>query len=189
MSERAGAYRRSFSGLVGAMLVLVLFVLGFVAFRAVNRADAARTIEPVDYVTSARYAADNAAFPVLAPVDLPEGWQATSVRFEGGKDGSWHLGVLTDGDRYVGLEQADRRTDEMVATYVGEDAEQTGERSVGGRTWAVFADVDDDVALVSESEDLVTLVVGRVPLETLTAYAASLAQPEVAPDAAAGGTD
>lgn len=40
MSEQpTRRYERSFSGLVGAMIVTVLFVLAFVAWRALFRAD------------------------------------------------------------------------------------------------------------------------------------------------------
>ena len=176
VSEQAAKYNRSFSGMIGAMVVLVLVVLVFVAFRAVNREDATVEIEAVDYAGPAEYAQDTAEFAVLVPAELPDGWKATSVRFDQGRDQTWHLGVLTDDEKYVGLEQADRSVGDMVATFVGEETEVGGEVDVDGTTWQVFRDTaDDDVALVTEDAQVVTVVVGSVDEETLTSYAASLA--------------
>ncbi len=176
MSEQAGKYNRSFSGMVGAMVVLVLVVLVFVAFRAVNRDDATVEIEAVDYAGPADYAQDTADFAVLVPQELPEGWKATSVRFDQGRDQAWHLGVLTDDEKYIGLEQADRSVGDLVAAFVGEETEEAGEVDVDGTAWQVYRDTaDDDLALVTEDSDVVTVVVGSVDEDTLTAYAASLA--------------
>ncbi len=158
------------------MVVLVLVVLAFVAFRAVNRDDATVEIEAVDFAGPADYAQDTAGFAVLVPRELPEGWKATSVRFDQGRDPTWHLGVLTDDEKYVGLEQADRSVGDMVAAFVGEETEEAGAVDVDGTSWQLYRDSeDDDLALVTEDSDVVTVVVGSVDEDTLTAYAASLA--------------
>ena len=176
VSEQAAKYKRSFSGMVGAMIVLVLVVLAFVAFRAVTRGDAAVEVETVDYAGPADYARETATFDVLVPQQLPEGWRATSVRFDQGRDQTWHLGVLTDEEKYVGLEQADRSVGDMVAEFVGEETEDAGEVDLDGRTWSLYRDTgDDDLALVTEDDDVVTVVVGSVEEDTLSSYARSLA--------------
>src|SRR5690606_23407808 len=77
-------------------------VLGLWAFGKLFTTDAGDPVKPVDWeriVGQARPAAD---FPLAAPASLPAGWRATSARFEAN---SWHLGVLTDDDDYIGLEQ------------------------------------------------------------------------------------
>lgn len=175
MSEQAARYQRSFSGMVGAMIVLVLVVVAFVVFRGINREDATVEVEAVDYRGPTEYARESADFPVLAPEQLPAGWKATSVRFEQGRDQTWHLGVLTQDEKYVGLEQADRSVGDMLAAFVGEETEEAGETEVAGTTWQVYRDAeDDDLALVSESPEVVTVLVGSVTEETLTAYAGLL---------------
>ena len=64
----------------------------------------------------------------------------------------------------------------MVAEYVGEETEDVGEVDLDGQTWSVYRDTeDDDLALVSEDADVVTVVVGSVDEDTLTSYARSLA--------------
>lgn len=172
MSERAGSYQRSFSGLIGAMLVLVLVVLAFVAFRAVTRGDAAREVTPVDLAGPTEFARETVDFAVLSPASLPEGWVATSVRLDSGRNPAWHVGVLTDDERYIGVEQADRSVGDMVETYVGEDAVEEGAVTAAGRSWTVYRDpADDDLALVSEEPEAVSVIVGAVEQDTLTAYA------------------
>jgi hypothetical protein len=172
VSERAPGYQRSFSGMVGAMIVLVLVVLAFVGFRAATRGDAAREVEPVDVQGPTEFARESVDFTVLSPTELPDGWIATSVRLDGGRDPAWHVGVLTDEERYIGLEQADRSVGDMVEQHVGEDAVDEGEVSVADRSWTVYRDeTDDDLALVSEEPDVVSVIVGSVDQVTLTAYA------------------
>ena len=51
MSGQAGRYQRSFSGMVGAMVVLLVVIGGYVAFRAVNRNDVADPVRVGSVVT------------------------------------------------------------------------------------------------------------------------------------------
>ena len=159
MSDSAGRYQRSFSGLVGAMLVLLVVVGGFVAFRAVNRNDVADPVRSIDWRGPATYAREQADFDVATPGRLPEGWIASSARWTGGRDQHWHLGMLTERRQYVGLEQEDRSRDDMVAEYVDEDAARGEDVEIDGRTWETWFD-DEDQALVLEGDDVTTLVVG-----------------------------
>ena len=105
VSEQSARYQRSPGGLVAALGVLVVLIIGWVVFRAVfvpNPATPQRTVDYADAVGPARQAA---RFDLVAPRSLPAGWRATSVRFTTGGRQHWHLGVLTDRGRYVGLEQ------------------------------------------------------------------------------------
>jgi hypothetical protein len=158
--------------MVGAMIVLVLVVLVFVGFRSATRGDAARELEPVDVQAPTAFARETVDFTVLSPTELPDGWIATSVRLAGGREPTWHVGVLTDQERYIGIEQADRSVGDMVRQHVGEDAVDEGQVSVADRSWTVYRDeADDDLALVSEEPDVVSVIVGSVDQVTLTAYA------------------
>ena len=170
MSEQPGRYQRSFSGMIGAMVVLLLAVGAFVLFRDVNREDPVSPVKAVDYQGPVEYARDNADFDLLAPDPLPEGWIVTSVTFDQASDRreqAWHLGSLTDELLYVGLEQAPRPVSAMVEEFVDPDAVQGDDVEVAGRTWETWSDAGDDLALVNDSGDVTTLVVGRVPQETL----------------------
>jgi hypothetical protein len=173
MSEQAGRYQRSFSGMVGAMLVLLVVVGGYVAFRAVNRNDVADPVTPIDFTGAATYAEEQADFEVLTPPSLPDGWIATSARWTGGREPHWHLGLLTERKQYVGLEQEDRSAEDMVEEHVDEEAAQGEDVRIGGRTWQSWFD-DRDQALVLEEDEVTTLVVGTVDRATLEEYVATL---------------
>lgn len=151
------------------MLLLVLVVGAYVAFREVNRTTPDSPVEPVDWRPAADFAREQADFPVVAPRELPEGWIATSVRYERGDEQAWHLGVLTDEERYIGLEQSQDSVATMVERFVDEEAEADGSTSVDGRSWEVWRD-DRDTALVREADGVTTLVVGTVGRERLEDY-------------------
>ncbi len=173
MSEQAGRYQRSFSGMVGALLVLMLVIAGYVAFRAVNRNDVADPVTPVDWRGPATYAREQATFTVRTPTELPDGWIASSARWTGGRDPHWHLGLLTGQRQYVGLEQEDRSVDDMVAEYVDPDAAQGEDVQIDGETWQSWFD-EEDQALVLEGDDVTTLVVGTVPRDQVEDFVRSL---------------
>ncbi len=173
MSSQAGRYQRSFSGLVGALVVLLAVIAGYVAFRAVNRNDVADPVVAIDWRPRATNAREQADFSVLTPEELPEGWIATSARWTGGRDAHWHLGLLTGRRQYVGLEQRDRSVEDMVGQYVDPDAAQGEDVRIGGRTWQSWFD-DRDQALVLEQDDVTTLVVGSVDRGTVEDFARSL---------------
>ena len=173
MSGQAGRYQRSFSGLVGAMAVLLLVIGGFVAFRAVNRTAPADPVTPFDWRGPATYAREQADFHVLAPASLPRGWFATSARWTGGRDAHWHLGLLTGRRQYVGVEQEDRSVDDMVQEYVDPNAARGKDVRIGGQTWQSWFD-DEDQALVLEQKDVTTLVVGTVDRGTVEDFVKTL---------------
>ena len=90
------------------MIVLVLVVAPFVAFRDVNRTEPENTVEAVDFGRPAEYAREQARFDRFwPPPSSPRGGSPPASASTNGRDQTWHLGLLTDGRRYVGLEQAD----------------------------------------------------------------------------------
>ena len=161
MSGQAGRYQRSAAGMVGAMIVLVLVVIGFVLFRGAVREVPETPVRTVDYVQTADYAREQAGFAVLAPDTLPNGWRATSARFTPGRAESWHLGLLTDEEEYVGLEQSTASVQDMVEEHVDAEAVEGKPVEVDGETWQSWSDDGGDLALVWESGDTTTLVVGH----------------------------
>ena len=70
VSQQPGRYQRSTSGMVGALLVTLLVILAFVAFRALNRSNLDVKPERVDYLAQVRYA-QQAGSEVVYPARLP----------------------------------------------------------------------------------------------------------------------
>ncbi len=174
MSERPGRYQRSVAGMVGALVVLLLVVVGFVIFRDINRNDPADPVQALEFSTAASFAREEASFDILAPDELPDGWIATSVEFDRGRREAWHLGTLTDERRYVGLEQSPRPVATMVEEFLGEEIVEGDVITFDGERWRSFTDEDDDLALVRRSGGTTTLVFGRVPQGTLEELLATL---------------
>ena len=174
MSEQPGRYQRSFSGMVGALLVLLLVVIAFVAFRGTVRDNDATPVKTVDYAEELPFIREEADFPVLAPPSLPDGWRATSLRFENTRPQSWHLGMLTDKGDYVGLEQSRESEAVMVDDRVDTEAVEEGPVTVAGEKWNSYSDAGGDYALVRRSGGVTTLVVGTLPEDELIEFVASL---------------
>jgi len=163
------SYQRSTGGLVGALVVTLLVIAAFVAFRALNRDELETRPQSVDYIEQAGLAQD-AGLDVVYPRDLPEGWQATSVEAAPGQRPVWAVSLLTDDQRYIGVRQEDDQLDDLLATYVDEDVESRPEVRVPGSVaeqWQVFADDGGDLAYAAQLGDEVVLVYGSAGEEDL----------------------
>lgn len=173
MSEQPGRYQRSTGGLIGAMLVLLVVLAVFVAFRSLVRDDVEVPVKTVEYARTVEFARSQVEFPLLAPEELPPGWRATSADFVP-DPGRWDLGLLTDEDRYVGLAQSRRSVENMVEAYVDPEAEQGGPVQIAGRRWQTWTDEAGDTALTREDAGVTVLVVSPAGLEVLTAFVETL---------------
>ena len=179
MSQQPSSrYQRSFPALIGAMIVTVAFVLVFVAWRALFRSDVDNNPEPVEWTESVELA-EAAGIPVVRPRELPDGWTATSVELRAGDDPRWGLGVLTDDEQFIGIRQEDGSVEELVRTYVDEDAvagEDVTVPSGVGDTWQTWSDDGGDRGYSTELGDDAVLVYGSAPTEDIEAYLGLLAQ-------------
>lgn len=175
MSQQSARYQRSAGGLAGALVVLVVLTGAWVAFRSVLSRDPTSPVQRVDYARDVPLAREAADFHLVAPARLPPGWQATTVRFTPAPGAHWHLGVLTDQRRYVGLEQGADSVRSMVEEYVDASAVRGRPVDVSGDAWSTYTDSGGDLALVRRVGRTATLVVGHdVPRASLVSYAAQL---------------
>jgi Protein of unknown function (DUF4245) len=178
VSQQPSRHQRSFSGLIGAMLVTVAFVLAFVGWRALFRSDADTPPPRVEWTESVQQA-EEAGVPVVRPRELPSGWTATSVELRAGDDPRWGLGVLTDEEQFIGIRQEDRSVEELVRTYVDEDAVPGEDASVDSDvtgTWQTWSDEGGDRGYSTELGDDAVLVYGSAPVEDIEAFMGLLTQ-------------
>jgi hypothetical protein len=178
VSDQGGRYQRSFGGLVGAMVVTLVAIGGFVAFRAVNRDLPDGSPDPIDYLEQVGYAQE-ADIDVVYPAALPDGWYATSVTLGQEQPPAWGIGMLTDTGAFVGIRQEQDDVDDLLATYVDEDhVDDAPSVSVEGSVapeWQGFTDKGGDRAYAAEVDGETVLVYGsaseadlRQVLEQLT---------------------
>jgi hypothetical protein len=161
--------------MAGAMLVLLAVVGVFVVFQDVTSSEPKNPVQAVAYQRTAQYARHQASFRLLAPPRLPAGWRATSVGFTPPPKEHWHLGVLTNNSRYVGLEQGNITPAAMLKKYVDKHTSPARPVTVAGQTWRAWTDSGGDLALVHRAGGATTLVEGHeVPVPQLTGYISSL---------------
>lgn len=169
---RPGRYQRSTSGLVGALIVSLLAIGAFVAFRALNRDELEIEPEPVDYLAAVEQLQSTGARPVHPPT-LPAGWIATSVEAVPGEEPVWRLGVLTDDGAFVGIRQAEVGVDSMVEEYVDEEAaegEVLSVESTVATEWQTWTDDGGDTGYTAEVGEETVLVYGSAPAAEIEAF-------------------
>lgn len=154
------------------MVVLVVVVLAFVAWRGLFRDNDFQPVRPVDYRETVELAQDGDFEPIY-PTELPEGWEATSVDLEPGTERTvWALGVLTDEREFLGVQQGGGSRDDLLELWLDEDAESQGEVTVDsaiGDTWEEWTD-SSDVAYAAEIDGQEVLVHGSAPDEDVREF-------------------
>lgn len=152
---------RTFGAMTGALVFLLLVVLGWVGFHALTSDKKATPVPTVDWSAWVKAGRSEQRLATFAPDRLPAGWRATSVHYVGGNQPQWHLGMLTDQGRYVGIEEALAATKDLVSQYVDESAVRGKDVRLGGETWQSWSDSGGDHALVR------SVVVGGRPYESV----------------------
>lgn len=176
--ERAGGYQRSSSGLLGAMIATVVLVLAFVGFRALTRDNAATPVPAIDFTISLQAGRADHKLLMFAPPAVPSGWKATSAAYVPGDSPSWHLGLLTAKQEYVGVEESTSSVGDALAAKVNAGATRHGSVTIGGQAWQVYSG-GGDYALVrtiprARQDPETLLVVGTAPDATVRDFAGSL---------------
>jgi hypothetical protein len=176
VSEQPSRYERSTSGMVGALLLTLLFVIGFVVFRGCNRTDPDVRPDHIDYRAQIGFAQQTGA-TLVYPATLPTGWYATRMDYEAGTRPELGISLLTPDQQYVGVRQSPRDIPELLAAYV--DPQPRAGRSVtveGGivRRWATWTDAGGDTALSARWHRQSLLVFGTVSRADLERLASSL---------------
>ena len=184
-SGQPGRYQRSSSGMVGALLVTLLVIGAFVAFRACNRTDLVVDPEHVDYLTQVGFAQE-AGDQVVYPASLPTGWFATQLAVDAGPPTELQLSMLTGDNQYVGFVQSPDPAPVLLTRYVdpapapGRAAEVPGGVDGTVTRWDVWTDDGGDTALVARQKGETLMVFGSVSQAQLEELAGTLTTAPVA---------
>jgi hypothetical protein len=134
------------------------------------------TIKAVEYTAQLEDAKKLAPW-VRGPDPLPAGWTATSVEFRTPEQSpiTWHLGVVTNEKKYVGLEQSNVTGAKFQSEELGRTSDD-GTATVEGVTWQrkVLLDRKGENALVLVGSGVTTIVVGDAGYPALEAFASVL---------------
>jgi hypothetical protein len=180
---RPGRYQRSFGGLIGSMIVLVLVVLGIVVFRGAFRNTPSYEPEPVDFEAVVASLQEGGLTPVY-PATLPEGWFAKDVWFERGDRPEFDLALTTADEHFAGLHQEDEDVRALVDGLVGADATQGETVAIDSEVaprWQTFSDPGGDHAFAAEVAGQTVLVYGSAPQEELRTLVETLTTDKLKP--------
>jgi hypothetical protein len=171
VSEQGGRYTRSFEGLIGAIIIIVVAVLGFVVFRGLFSDPPEQDVPEVDLPMLVRGLQD-IDVDVVYPADLPVGWSASKVSYTPGERPRLEINLYTDDDEFVGIRQVDDDVDDLLEEAGIEDADEgtplTGADagSVADR-WDEWTDPDGDHAYTADVDGDTVLVYGAVSARDL----------------------
>jgi len=114
---------------------------------------------------------------VRGPEPMPAGWTATSVQFRSPEQEpiTWHLGVVTNEKKYVGLEQSNVTGGKFQSDKLGRTSGD-GTSTVAGVTWQrkVLLDRKAENALVLVGSAATTIVTGNAGYPALETFASTL---------------
>ena len=124
----------------------------------------------VDYATIVDQVRPVAEFEVLAPASLPEGWKANRATYD---IEGWHLGVLTDDEEYIGLDQAKVSETRAVQRFA-EGSKADGTAEIEGETWSVREGPNDRTTYVRRVGDATAVVIGTASRPVIERYISTL---------------
>ncbi|WP_168207607.1 DUF4245 domain-containing protein [Microlunatus elymi] len=168
-------------------LLVILIPVAIIAF-LLTRGQDEPNVPTVDWKPVAAQAAKEAPYEVLAPAELPAGWRATQVSWtkigEPDPTGNesprnrWRLGVLTDQQVYIELDQVDKQAQDFVDD-ITRNGQPDGTSTVAGQSWQRLVTDDDRTrSLVLATPKVTTVVSGDTSYRLLEDYAGLLrAQP------------
>lgn len=159
--------------MVRSMAVVLAVVVVIVLFTWRPQPDPIKVVQTAPVV---QMAAAQAAFPVAAPTNLPEGWRPTSARWEpteaSGDIPVLHLGYVTPSEQYAQVTQSTASSDRYLAEQT-DKALATGTTDIAGTIWQTY-ERKARRSLVRSADGVQTIVSGSAPWEELAILAASL---------------
>jgi hypothetical protein len=169
--DRAKA--RTLTNMVWALLACFVVVAFLMIVTWRPKEEKVRAVEYTAQLQDARKVAPW----VRGPEPMPAGWAATSVEFRAPEQQpiTWHLGVVTDAKKYVGLEQSNVSGEKFPADKLGRTSDD-GTSTVGGVTWQrkILLDRKQENALVLVGSGVTTIVTGNAGYPALEAFASTL---------------
>jgi hypothetical protein len=155
-------------------LLACLIVVAFLAI--VTWRPKSEQVRAIEYTAQLQDAKKVAPW-IRGPEPMPAGWSATSVQFRAPEQSpvTWHLGIVTDQKKYVGLEQSNVSGPAFQADKLGK-TEDDGTATVAGVVWQrkTLLDRDNEKALVLIGSGVTTIVTGNAGYPALETFAATL---------------
>lgn len=167
------------ANMVRSMVVILAILLGwyFVAGQSNEQPP-----EKINVAEAAEHRAQQAGQPFAHPEGLPEGWVATSVRYDAstGDAMTWNAGYTTPDDEHVSVRQAVDPGAEWLDVQTNDGADAGTLTTQDGRTWTKRdREGQTQRSLVQEPTskvELTTVVTGTASWKQLEGFADRLVE-------------
>ena len=169
-SPRSTRGNPSMGDIARSVAVIGLILLALYGFGKLFTNEPESPTPAIDYATIVDQARPAADFDLLAPSSLPKGWKANRASLN---MDWWHLGVLTDDEEYIGLEQIKGSADRAVERF-SDGSKTDGTADIAGETWSVRKGPLDRTTYVRTEAGVTTLVVGTASRSVIEKYISSL---------------
>lgn len=170
MERKPNRYELPWTSIVGAMLVTVAVVAGFVLVRGALRTNDATPVPTVEYSHLLRVGQEDGKLLMLSPKPMPAGWRATSAKYTGGAGARWHLGILTSSEKYVGIEEARSTVADLLGRSVRGEAVKGKPVKIDGVSWQSWRGETGDYVLTRSDGDVSVLVRGTAPATVVQGF-------------------
>lgn len=142
--------------------------------------DDSNRIQPVDYVSIAKSAADSSQLPILSPELISKDWYSNSARWAAKPaDGVavWYAGFVGPKSHYIGLTQAFNSNPTWLVLFLKESI-ISGEKTIGNRKYQIYESTvknnppkSKDYALVTQVNNDQIILYGTASTEELEQFA------------------
>lgn len=170
-ADRAKA--RTLTNMVWALLACFVVVAFLMIVTWRPKEEKVRAVEYTPQLAEARKIAPW----IRGPEPMPAGWTANSVEFRAPQQSpiTWHLGIVTDQKKYVGLEQSNVTSRGFLTDELGKTTDD-GTSTVAGVVWQrkTLLDRKNEHALVLIGSGVTTIVTGNAGYPALETFAATL---------------
>jgi len=156
-------------------LSLIVLLVPVVIVVAIFRFGGGEQTVVVDPSTAIARARASAAFGVLAPTDLPAGWQTVSASYRRVSEGAvLRIGFVTSSGGALQLIETDERVESVIDRELGDRRRPLGPVTLAGRSWESYEARAGERALVLADDDRTVVVIGRAEAAEVDALASSL---------------
>jgi hypothetical protein len=157
--------RQTFANMLRSLVPLVVIVLAVVGWTAFRQSPDVQPVRQIDPSSTIALAANRAGYPLVVPTGLPDGYRPTSARTDAGnaEDGdpvTLEIGYVTPSDEFAGFVVSDDPRADAVTALLN-DATPAGSLQIGRDTWtrSTRPHDGDQETVLSRTADGVTVVV------------------------------
>jgi len=164
---------------LGLLAIIMAAVLFLTPARGLIFPDQKDRMPPVDYSSVVSGFAQVTHHPALVPANLPSSWRANASSFFGNTPANahFHIGWVTPGNQYAGLDETTGDPNGLISTVLGKrGATVTGTTTIGGAVWQLRISDMGERSLTRTVDGVTVVITGNGRIADINLLCASLRQ-------------